>query len=411
MEMENLRDRQDELLSYMENGGYSKDYISKIRREIQRILTGSATKKCASYKQVYMNYLAKPRSSSFLRDKRTVISLIEQFDIYDRYPDGTRRRPIVERGAYPQLFFQFKELVDYYRIVELERGKKETTIYTEYHNAATFLLALQDAGIHCLGDVTEKAVMEVFVSKDGEQRRSRSYAKNISAVFTACIPRYPYECRKILSFIPGAREGRKNIQYLTIEEAQKIRAALNDMSNTLTMCDRAIGTLAFYTGLRGCDIAAMDMSSIDWDRDALHIQQQKTGVLLELPLSPIVGNAIYDYLVLERPAASTPILFLTQHRHYRGMKARSIWNVASRILRAAGIRQSPGDRKGLHIFRHHLATTLLRNEVSQAVISRTLGHSSPNSTEAYLSADFPHLKECALDIARFPFPEGVLVNE
>ena len=79
-------------------------------------------------------------------------------------------------------------------------------------------------------------------------------------------------------------------------------------------------------------------------------------------------------------------------------------------MRAAGIRQSLGDRQGLHLFRHHLATTLLGHGVPQPVISRTLGHTSPNSLEPYLSADFPHLKDCALTIARWPVPEEVLSN-
>jgi hypothetical protein len=48
--------------------------------------------------------------------------------------------------------------------------------------------------------------------------------------------------------------------------------------------------------------------------------------------------------------------------------------------------------------------------VPQPVISRTLGHTSPNSLEPYLSADFPHLKDCALSIARWPVLEEVLSN-
>jgi hypothetical protein len=52
----------------------------------------------------------------------------------------------------------------------------------------------------------------------------------------------------------------------------------------------------------------------------------------------------------------------------------------------------------------------LGNGVPQPVISRTLGHTSPNSLEAYLSADFKHLKECALSIEGFPVSEGVFGN-
>jgi integrase len=186
---------------------------------------------------------------------------------------------------------------------------------------------------------------------------------------------------------------------------------MDDMSNSLALRDRAIGKLAYYTGLRSCDIAALELSSIDWECDLIRIKQQKTEEPLELPLTATVGNAIYDYLNEERPSVDCPILFLTQQGPYRGMESANIWRVAARIMEEASIRQSKGDRKGFHIFRHHLATTLLSHGVPQAVISDALGHASPKSVEAYFSADFVHLKECALSTASFPVPEGVFADE
>jgi len=76
---------------------------------------------------------------------------------------------------------------------------------------------------------------------------------------------------------------------------------------------------------------------------------------------------------------------------------------------AAKIRLNSGDRRGFHLFRHHLAISLLENEVSQPVISQIMGHSSPVSVEAYLSADFRHLKDCALSIDCFPLRKEVLL--
>ncbi|WP_420828431.1 tyrosine-type recombinase/integrase [Dehalobacterium formicoaceticum] len=93
------------------------------------------------------------------------------------------------------------------------------------------------------------------------------------------------------------------------------------------------------------------------------------------------------------------------------MLSGSIGNISNKIMKAANIRQSAGDRRGFHIFRHRVATELLGSGVPQPVISRALGHTSPNSLETYLSADFKHLKECALSIERFPMPKGVFVHE
>ena len=158
-------------------------------------------------------------------------------------------------------------------------------------------------------------------------------------------------------------------------------------------------------------MVGMTLDSVDWDRDIIYIIQQKTEFPLELPLTAIVGNAIYDYLTSERPYTESRYLFVSQNKPYVRLKSRSIGNVAVRIMKAAGIRQSKGDRKGFHIFRHHLATALLGNGIPQPVISRTLGHTSPDSLETYLSADFLHLKECSINIERFPVPKKVFSNE
>jgi site-specific recombinase XerD len=77
-------------------------------------------------------------------------------------------------------------------------------------------------------------------------------------------------------------------------------------------------------------------------------------------------------------------------------------------MKVADIRQEKGSRRGFHIFRHHLATALLGNGIPQPVISRVLGHMSTSSLDAYLSADFPHLKECSLSVEGFPLRKEVI---
>lgn len=410
MNVENLRNNHPKLISYMQTAGYSNDYIGRLLKEIQWILAEADTRDWDCYSDVCRYYEAIPLTPGNLGKKRAIIGAIREFDLHGNYPDG-KWSGLVERGAYPKLAPEFRSLIDYYRMAERGRGKKESSICTEYQNAAAFLLTLQRAGISKLDDITEEAVMPMFVSPEGKQLKSHSNRKCISAVLKACIPLNPDACKKVLSFLPATKVVRKNIQYLTRQETQDFLNTIDDMSNTLTLRDRAIGKLAYYTGLRSCDIATMELASIDWKCDLIRIKQQKTDESLELPLTATVGNAIYDYLIDERPSVDCPILFLTQNGPFRGMNSSNIWRVAARIMKETGIRQSRGVRKGFHIFRHHFATTLLGNGVPQAVISDTLGHTAPESVEIYLSADLVHLKECALSIARFPVSEGVFTDE
>lgn len=64
----------------------------------------------------------------------------------------------------------------------------------------------------------------------------------------------------------------------------------------------------------------------------------------------------------------------------------------------AGIRLKASDRKELHLFRHHVATLLLRAGAQQPVISSMLRHAFPKFLNPYLNAEFKSLKECALSI-------------
>ena len=363
MNVQNLRDNYPKLISYMETNGYSKTYVDRFKREIKKILVAVDSKQWSCYTDVYLEYTKTSSSPDYLRNKRTIIGAIEQFDVFGRYPDGRRRHKLFKRGAYALLSEEFKSIIDHYCEAEKKRGKKSSTIYTESHNASTFFLSLQQKGMDSLVKITEKAVLSIFMSQDETLLRSCSYKKNIAAVLKACIPYRRQTCPRILAFLPALRETRKNIQYLTPEEIQKVKGTLTDSENPLMLRDKAIGILALYTGLRGCDIAGLTLESIDWDSDLIYIRQQKTEFPLELPLTAVVGNAIYNYLISERPLTESRYIFVLQNKPYERLKSRSIGNVAVKIFKAAGIRQLKGDRKGFHIFRHHLATTLLGNGI------------------------------------------------
>lgn len=406
MNLENLKTNYPQLLSWVAVSGYSEDYARRLRKEISRILEEAGPRGWKSYEDICRHYEITLQTSGAIKKRHRIVMTIKRFDLYGQYPD-TKTNGFKGRGVYPKLIPAFKKLVDCYVQVSEEQGKKASTIESESSSASQFLYSMQELGFHCLEEITEDAVVAPFVTRDGRQHKGHGYRKSVMALLKACSVLEPEACHKILSFVPMAFGTRKNIQYLTAQEVEKVRAALDDISNSLTKCDRAIGKMVLYTGLRGCDIAAMDLTSIDWERDLIRIEQQKTRVPLEVKLTAVVGNAIYDYLVSERRPFQNPALFLAANGPNRRKSPRSMWLVSKRIMKAAGIRQNEGDRKGLHIFRHHLATTLLGNEVNQAVISRMLGHASPRSTETYFSADFVHLKTCALDLSRYPLSEGV----
>jgi integrase len=410
MDLQKLEATYLQLITHLEANGYSAISTARIRRLIKRILRQAKLKGWKSYTDIYLTYETGGASPSYLREKRTQIGTIEQFETFGRYPGNRRRTCICRKSTYDLLPDEFKAVIDHYCEAERHKGKREATIYTESHNAASFLLALYQKGFGSFSDITEKAVLDFFLDDHGSVCRSCSYKKNIAAVFKAGAEHFPQDtCAKILSYLPALREKRKNIQYLTKEEVTRMKVVLTSNYPALTLRDKAIGLLALQTGLRSCDIAGLTLASIDWKNDRIYIKQQKTEVPLELPLTAIVGNAIYDYVMRERPQKNIPEIFLAQSIPYTRMGSKSLNGIANKIMAEASIRTTAGDRKGFHVFRHYMATTLLGNETPQPVISRILGHTSPASLNTYLSADFLHLKECALSIECFPLGKEVLL--
>ena len=146
----------------------------------------------------------------------------------------------------------------------------------------------------------------------------------------------------------------------------------------------------------------MTFDSVDWKSEKLHICQQKTAVPLELPLSPLVGNAIFDYLTEERPQSRDEHIFLSKSNPHPPMTSRGLRSAILRIMEKSGIRQMPDDQKGSHLFRHHAATSMLEKGVQMPVISKVLGHTAADSLNPYLHADFVHLKECSISIEKYP---------
>jgi len=151
MDLQNLKEHHEELLSFMENNGYSSTYIRRFREEINRILAKADSHDWQSYRDVYLDYLKAPHSKDYLRNKRTIIGALEQFDDFGRMPDGRSRHTLFERGSYHLLCSEFRELIDFYRIYEKKRGKKESTIRGEALNAASFLHQMQQRGAQLSG--------------------------------------------------------------------------------------------------------------------------------------------------------------------------------------------------------------------------------------------------------------------
>jgi site-specific recombinase XerD len=155
----------------------------------------------------------------------------------------------------------------------------------------------------------------------------------------------------------------------------------------------AVLLLLARLGLRACEIVSMSLDDIDWDNGRLTIRC-KGGRWTQLPLPSDVGEAIAIYLRSGRPCSSCRHVFLRHRAPIHGFtQSTTVSAIVRRALIRAGI---DSVRKGAHLFRHTLATDLLREGSSLDEIGELLRHRSPNTTAVYAKVDLVALRTLAL---------------
>ena len=174
------------------------------------------------------------------------------------------------------------------------------------------------------------------------------------------------------------------------------------VQRVLNQCERetaegernyAILLMLSRLGLRACEIVALRLDDIDWENGLLTIRC-KGGRWAQLPMPTDVGEAIAIYVRSGRPRTQCRRVFLRHRAPIRGF-AHSI--TVSTIVRRALIRGGIDSiRKGAHLFRHTLATDLLRQGASLDEIGELLRHRSPNTTAVYAKVDLIALRTLAL---------------
>jgi integrase len=171
-------------------------------------------------------------------------------------------------------------------------------------------------------------------------------------------------------------------------------SSLHPRTSSRARCNDQL--LALVTGLRACDLVALRLKDIDWRGSTIGIVQQKTSNPLRLPLPPLIIGKLAKYVLDERPDSVDDHVFLRAVApHTELADHASIYEVTRRVFKAAGVDRP---RVGTRLLRHNAASRLLRAGTPLPTISAVLGHSSPDSTNVYLSTDTEHPLACVLPL-------------
>jgi integrase len=323
----------------------------------------------------------------------------------DYVENGSLRWHVYQRTSRPmpsseEFLRRYEHYIDSLR----STGRSRNTIAGVKNIVRQFFLFLEDGGYKSLAETPRPMVPSFFEHLQATYQPTS--IRTVASVIRSFLS-FTEGGETLLSFVPSrCLRNKPIIPILSDQEYEAVKAVLR--GTEVPLRDRAIIQLAFRTGLRAVDILGLKLRDIDWANDILCVHQSKTGRPLRLPLSPDVGNLLSSYILTERPKADTPFVFLRFKAPHKPLSDHAAcYAVVRRVFARAGVRRE-GQRKGIHVIRHSIASRMLSRGVALPTISTVLGHADKHSTEVYLATDEARLKECALPLSGVPLACGGL---
>lgn len=181
------------------------------------------------------------------------------------------------------------------------------------------------------------------------------------------------------------------------DEMAKIAAFCHGRVAPCELRQSAMVLLGLRMGLRASDIVNLKFADIDWAKQTVSIVQTKTLKSLSLPLPVEVANSLYRYVRDGRPRSESLFLFI-HHRVPFGKLGREVCGNAIHAILGKNARGR------FHTTRRTFATNLLRAGVGVNTIIDSLGHSTDETVNDYLSLDEGRMRLCAMSLAEAGIP-------
>lgn len=398
-----------EVLEALEVANYCQSTISLYRRTYNRLLKKAADMQidtfCDTLAECFVNDSANSRTGAYCHLRKCLHnSCIRKLrECEEKGYVGWK--PCVESKINKPASNRFQNLhAEFLEYLIAERKSKNTV--ASYRNiSCKFLSYIEKIGYTDLKTVPVESIHMFFI--DLRDTWNPGSFRTAAAVLRSFLRFAGDESRLLVAVPEKLLKKRAIIALLTQEEEKAVWDVLK--TDVVSFRDKAIMLLSLLTGLRAVDIVNLKLSEINWQCDAISINQVKTGEPLVLPLLPAIGNALARYIIHERPKSDLPYVFLTYSAPHTPIRDHSgCYAVVKNIFTRAGIR--PGnEQKGTRLLRHHVASKMLKNGVAIQTISLALGHINPNSADIYLTTDEKKLRECALTLSVIPMKVGGLL--
>jgi len=181
--------------------------------------------------------------------------------------------------------------------------------------------------------------------------------------------------------------------FLSPDDVERVLTA-TDRSTPSGRRDYSILLLLARLGLRAGEIVSLELGDIRWRAGEI-VVSGKGRMVDHLPLLSDIGEALAAYLREDRGVSASRQVFLRMWAPRIGLAGpAAVGHIVRRALVRAGVRRS--GRGAAHLFRHGLATKMIRQGASMSEISEVLRHRSQTTTAIYAQVSFEALRAVAL---------------
>jgi site-specific recombinase XerD len=293
----------------------------------------------------------------------------------------------------------FEEFGNYLRT---ERGLAPRSIIRHLPVIRRFLHEVSPAGASDLGTIGQEDVIRYIErhARDWSPESGKAMCWSLRA-FLRYLHHMGLNPLALAGSVPSIRQWKVASlpTYLSTAQVQKVLDGC-DRTTVMGRRDYAILMMLAKLGMRADEVATLTLGDIDW-RSGEMLVRAKGRQRARMPIPPDVGAAVVAYLRNGRPKSSCRRLFLRSFAPHVGFASGcAITMIANTALERAGIRGYA--HQGAHIFRHSLATELLRSGATLSEIGQLLRHESHDTTRIYAKVDVDALRTLSL-----PWPGGV----
>jgi site-specific recombinase XerD len=282
------------------------------------------------------------------------------------------------------------------RYLRQERGLSAATVLNFCPAARLFIRERFGTGIVDLSGLCA-ADLQTFVLRHAREYRSEGVHRLLTGLrsFLRFLHHRGEIPSPLADQVPKAPRWRRSQppKWLSVDEVKRVLDSC-DRSSATGQRDYAMLLLLARLGLRGGEIVSLELEDIRWEAGEFTVcgkgQQRK-----RFPLPDDVGEALAAYVKNARQSQwGSRRVFLRTKAPYRGLAGVSTLNkVVRQALLRAGLAPPC---KGSHLFRHSLATNMLRNGATLTEIGQILHHTDPDTTSIYAKVDIAGLRALAL---------------